>query len=35
MDHGELSSEFKRVVGYNFNTHGFSYTVIATENQMI
>lgn len=35
MDHGEVSSEFKRVINYNFNTNGFTYTVIATENQMI
>jgi hypothetical protein len=34
MDAGSLTSSFTAVANYDFSTHGFQYTIIATENSM-
>lgn len=34
MDSGDLDSDFDSIVGYNFETNGYSFTVLASQNSM-
>jgi len=34
MDEGDLASNFASVVGYNFETNGYTYVVLASQNSM-
>ena len=34
MDSGDLDSDFASIVGYNFETNGYSFIVLASQNSM-